>query len=452
MADRDPVPTPHSLPAERALLGCMMQSPDAIDAVRGVIEPAHFYRPDHGRLFGLLVAMRDDDVPVDLVTVSDRVMRGNRSEEYGGLAYVMTLPDAAPSTVNAATYAGIVRSTYLRRSMVRTLDEAREALLLGADEADEVLTRTRGAIDAAMGAAPGRLAMTEAEAWEAAGEQIAADERERTSGGAFQWGLGIDAILNPPSRGQLIVIGARPAMGKTALGLHVHRQAIRAGAGALFVSLEVESSNLIRRHAAEVGVDYTALTRGVLGPAGWEDFAKAQRRTFNRPGFYMRKGAATVAQIAAAVREVHRACPRTYDVPLRVVVVDYVGLVQHHRERGASEADAIGHTSRTLKLLAVDLGVAVVAMSQLNREVEKRSDKRPTLADLRSSGSLEQDADAVLLLWSNEAPGGPAADRSSRTLTIAKQRTGGLGDVALEFIGKRQSFDRPVTGNEWEVT
>lgn len=437
--------------AERALLGCMMQSPDAIEAVAGLLTGAAFYLPDHGRLFDLLVGMHGNGERVDTITVADRIMVGGKPDAFGGLAYVANLPDAAPSWANAGHYAKIVRRTYLQRDLSRALAEEREALTVCAtvEEAAAVVERLTARIGAAMGDAPSSLVMTEEEAWTLARDRIAADEEARATRGAMTWGLGIDAILNPPAPGQLVVIGARPAMGKTALGLHVHRQAITAGVGSLLVSLEVSSADLVRRHAASMGVDYTSLTRGSLGVVGWERYDRASRRTFNRPGFYLRRGQASVGQIVASVREAHRECRKRHDVPLRVVTVDYVGLVQHERIRGQSEADAIGNTSRALKLLALDLDLTVVAMSQLNREVEKRTERRPTLADLRSSGSLEQDADVVALLWSEDAQPPPPGEAARRTLTVAKQRTGGLGDVPLRFIGQSQRFEEPSSVG-WE--
>lgn len=442
----DTLPSPHDVGAEAALLGQIMTEPARVlDVIDGRVMAADFYRPDHGRLFALLVGMYRRQEPIDLTTVSDRVMREGHPDAFGGLAYVLALPDRVASTANVAHYARAVRDHAVRRRLLAELAAAEHRIREGLAALPEVVeglsSRTGALLDA------GSADESECVMWhDAAAQEV--ERLERVRNGDAQPGVWVptDAwgkLIPWFTPGDLHVVAARPAMGKSVLVRQCVEGCARGGEGALLFPLEMPPGQLIRR----------ALAGETHVPAnGMQDADAARWRAVRRaaddiareriPLALFRGFSVTVDRIAAVARRQARRF-EAQGTRLSIVAVDYLQLIAPEKvQRGGNVNDIVSEQSRALKLLAKELDVPVILLSQLNRECEKRQDKRPMPSDLRGSGAIEQDASTVTMVY-RDAVYDKSADPHAAELLVVKNRDGECGTAAVRFDGRGQRFYDP---------
>lgn len=418
---------PWSQESEWALLGALlMDCPRAWDRAQP-LERRHFFDTRHGAIFAAIESLHIRKIPVDIVTVFEHLRDNELAEEVGGLPYLNDLTQASTSAYSAGAYAKKVRDLAMRRAMLETLDKAMELASAPGGEAasklDEITTML-GQLQRQ------QIAKVPRTATEAAVERFdhwtALQEGKAVAG----WPTFIPRLtkqLNGGLRpGGLYYLAARPGIGKTSFSLEL---AARSGLVTLFLSQEMTEAELVDRAVACIGrVGYGALQNGSLEQSDWSRIVDAVESTAMRRMHIDDQGSLTIADIRAKAKTIPG---------LQLLVLDYLQLCSGSVGSTANRNAEIEQISRGLKALAKELGIAVIALSQLNRQVEQRTSKRPMLSDLRDSGSIEQDADAVMFLWPvREFPSGAKLVG----LGIEKNRQGRTGEIALHFDGEMQTW------------
>jgi len=429
---------PQAVEAERALLGGLIQRPDLLQEIYGVVRPEHFYRDDHRELYRLLLEMNDQGDAIDMVTVPERVAREPKEDRYGGVAYVVELPDHVPSTANLGHYAETVRQKALLRALITTAHDLSDAAYAQPDDVTTLLDQAAQQI-VGLGQERSRgdwvpISMVvdneilRIEALEARGDGIT---------GVPTGFVDLDRKLAGLQPGDLVILAGRPSMGKTALALNIAQYASLMGEVAVGIySLEMSRQQLVDRMlCAHAMVNASKVRTGRLDVADWERFLeaseilrKARIHINDAPGL-------TIAEIRAHARRL-----ATQDPHLGMLVVDYIQLMAAEDPR-QSRVNQVSDMSRGLKALAKDLHVPVLALSQLSRGVEQRQDKRPIMSDLRESGAIEQDADVILFIYRDEYYNTDTAEPNVAEVIIAKQRNGPTGTIKLVFQGEYTRFD-----------
>ena len=447
---------PQALDAERAILGGLMLAPAQIDDLREMIGPTDFYRPDHAALYLLILTMAAGSEHVDLISVTERAARGGKDHEYGGIAYIIGLVEGSPSTANLAHYAGVVAEKARLRRLIATLQAATEAAFDERGPADQIAAQVTSGIDGVVGEASG-------EAWLDLGDVLADEvaQIERIAGGEQAPGWDVTtlpelaALMPRLLPGQLIVVAARPGAGKTTLAMTLSRDVALQGGVVGVVSLEMPAPQLARLELARMtrrieaqrlgetvdqvrGLTARDLGAGRVHDDAWESLRQAAQVSGGLPIKVARAGQATIDEIEARARKLARWCAARQR-PIGAIVVDYIGLIDRKQGKGETDAAAIGRVTRRLKLLALAIGCPVIALSQLNRNVEQRADKRPVASDLRDSGTIEQDADVVVMCY-REAMYVPDADPAAAELIVVKQRSGPTGTAHVRFSGPSTEF------------
>ena len=445
--DAEPVRLPpHSLEAEQMVLGAMLLDPSAVDRVADLIAPEDFYSDAHRRIHATIRDLALHGQPVDTLTVAERLQAAGALDAVGGLPYLGSLAQAVPSTANAAHYAGIVRDRSIRRKVAALAAEVAEKAYArsSGQEVLEELTAGAHAI-AEFGTGDDATPLSDL-----APEVVAELERrqEAKDPPGISTGLSdLDGKIVGLQAGQLLLVAGRPSSGKTALGLQfaVHA-AIALGKPALYFSLEMRPREIAERAIANVGqVNAHAMRVGRLEQEDWSRVSHAIGKiSAGSPLLIDGAPRLTIERIRSRARRAHRR------IGLSLVVVDYLQLIEGMGDED-SRHEAVSTISRGLKLLANELDVPVVALSQLNRKVEDRTNKRPMLSDLRDSGALEQDADVVLMVYREEVYRPDDEEvKGKAEIIVAKQRNGEIGTVFSTFIGAWSRFAdttwRPTPG------
>ena len=431
---------PHSVEAEQAVLGALMLDNAAWDSVADLLSAEDFYRPDHRLVFEAISEVARRSQPCDAVTLSDHLDRMGRLEEVGGLAYLGTLARDTASAANVRAYAQLVRERSVLRQLISVGNsiaasafntEGRETREL-VDDAErrvfEIAERgargTKGAvpISALLGPVIDRI-----------------DELHQNPGKLTGIGSGfatLDGLTNGLQPGDLIIVAGRPSMGKTTLAINMAESAVVGESkSALIFSMEMSAEQLTMRMLSSIGrIDQTHLRTGRLADDDWNRLDSAMRQLQSTRLFIDETPALTPTELQARARRLKR------EKGLDLIVVDYLQLMQvpGTKENRATE---ISEISRSLKALAKELKVPVIALSQLNRGVEQRQDKKPVMSDLRESGALEQDADVILLIYREEVYDANTPKKGIADIIIAKQRNGPIGEVKLTFLGKYTKFE-----------
>ena len=430
-ASRTAANVPWSCEAEQSVLGGLLLDNSAWDRAADIVTHRDFYNAQHGAIFSAIGAIVVARQPADVITVFETLQRMDRADDCGGLAYLNELAQSVPSAANMRRYAEIVREHAARRTLIATADEA---LTLTRDREQADLGATIDRITTMFGQLQrNQVRKTPRAIADIASERLdyytALEEGSVIAG----WPTHIPALdirLNGGLRaGGLYILAARPAVGKSSfaqsLGLALAGDALPT----LFLSLEMGDTEVADRGVASAGrVSYSALLTGKMTNDGWGRASEAMERLSRLPFYVDDQPALTLRDIRIKAKSIKG---------LKVLILDYLQLCAGTR-RDNNRNSEIEEISRGLKALAKELGVAVIALSQLNRDVEKRTNKRPALSDLRDSGAIEQDADVVMFLWpvrEFEAEG-----RRIIGLGIDKNRQGRLGDVGLDFHGDTQHW------------
>ncbi len=433
---------PHSLEAEVSVLGAAMLSRHALAAVTETLTSEDFYRSAHGTVYEAIRSLSAEGVAVDTVTVLEWLRDHHRLDEVGGAAAVSDLVAAAPTAANAAYYAEIVRDKALLRrlieagtSVVRMGFEDTEDAVATVDRAEAEIFRV-----SEQGTRSDYSSMKEMlpDAFERL-EILARDSSEVT--GLPTGFTDLDRLTAGFQPENLIIIAARPAMGKSSLALGIAQYVtVALREPAIFFSLEMSKIEIVNRMlSAEAGIDSERMKTGRFDDRDWRRLGDALGRLGEAPLFIDDTPSISMIEIAAK-------CRRLKDREgLSLVIVDYLQLMQSHR-RVDSRQQEVAEISRGLKMLAKDLKVPVIALSQLSRQPESRVDKRPMLADLRESGSIKQDADLVGFIYRDEVSDEQSPKKGIAELIVSKHRNGRVGTIELAFLGHLTKF-----GNiEWK--
>jgi replicative DNA helicase len=431
---------PHSIDAERAVLGVLLLEPRQLDAVTEILEPEMFYREAHGKLFRLLMEMSEQGQSPDPLTVIDRIVGSGDEEGFGGIAYVSSLPERVPSTQNIEVYAGLVREKAVRRRLLEVAQNIGEAVR-SESELEQLLDTAETQIFSVSQQRSSKdwhpLPTLVGEQWQRI--QALAENRGPVTGITTGF-TDLDEKLAGFQRSDLIILAARPAMGKTALGLNFARHAAMEGGVAVGVfSLEMPRGQLATRMlCAEKSIDASRVRSGRLRrDVEWPALADAVEALHQAPIFIDDTPGLTVTQLRSKARRLKAEYPA-----LGLIVVDYLQLMQGSGGPRESREQAISGISRGLKGLAKELDIAVISLAQLNRGVELRPDKRPMMADLRESGAIEQDADLVLFIYRDEYYKKEESEKKGvAEVIIGKNRHGPTGSVDLAFQGEFLRFD-----------
>lgn len=429
---------PHNLEAEESLLGAMLLSRDAIATAMEICQPDDFYKSSHGHIFSAITSLFSHGEPVDWVTVTEELRRRGLLETIGDPSVFVTLQANTPSIGNAEHYARIIEELALLRRLVSVAGEIAELGYTVPEDVSDVLDRAESLV---FDVSQRRVIDSMTPLRALLGQSLDHLEQLFTRGEAIT-GLAtgyadLDEQLAGLQPSNLIVVGARPAMGKTsfALGIVAHA-GIKLNKPVLLFSLEMSHLELTQRLlCSEARVDANRMRTGRLLEADWTKIGNAISRMSEAPIFIDDNPNLTVMDIRARARRLKSR------EGLSLVVVDYLQLMtgRHGAENRQVEVSEI---SRGLKILARELEIPVVALSQLSRGLEMRQDKRPMLADLRESGSIEQDSDVVLFIYRDEIYN-PDASESQGTaeIIVAKHRNGPTGHTNLAFIGHHARFD-----------
>ncbi len=431
---------PRDEQAERAVLASMLLSPQKARELSGALTREHFHITRHRVLFQAAAELVAHDTPLDVITLSSHLRSCGQLDDVGGLQYVMSLFSVTPTAAHAEHYAAIVTDAYVRRQLV-LLAEALSRAAQGSDvPTEELMARIeREVLDIGAGRIQWRPVLSlseivrEVEQWI---EHIHAGSG--TGFGTLTRFSALDAALCGLEPGSLVVIGARPSMGKTCLATDITFQASTADAPGLFFSSEMNRRELVLRKVASLsGLSLKRIRGGRLEPSDWSALTLAQAQLDGMPVYIDDTPNIDVAELCAKTR---RLCAKKR---LGVVAIDYLQLLAGGK--GDNRTQEIGSITRRLKQLAREIGAPVVLLSQLSRSCESREDKRPRLSDLRESGDIEQDADVVLFLYRDEVYSRNTEDRGIAEIIVAKQRNGPLSTVRLVFLASLTTFRNMAT-------
>ncbi|CAN5700165.1 replicative DNA helicase [soil metagenome] len=434
---------PHNLSAEESLLGAMLLSRDAIANAAEIVTADDFYKPAHGHLFEAISTLTAAGEPVDPVTVADELSRAGLLDAVGGAATLVRIQAGTPATSNAAHYARIVEEHALLRRLIGVAGEIAE---IGYDLPDDVAKAVDLAESKVYEVAQHRTADTMSPLKDMLSDTLdrleALVDRGEAITGVPTGFTDLDGILSGLQPSSLVVVGARPAMGKTALGLGMAANAaMEAHRPVLVFSLEMSRLELSQRLlCSEARVDSTKLRNGRLEPADWTKIVNGIGRLGEAPIWIDDNPNVTVMEIRAKARRL-----RSRVGDLGMVVVDYVQLMTG-RDRAENRQVEVSEISRGLKILAREIEAPVVALAQLNRGLEQRADKRPMLSDLRESGALEQDADVVMFIYRDQVYNPESPDVGTAELIVAKHRNGPTGVVRLAFLEHYTRFANMAKG------
>jgi replicative DNA helicase len=423
---------PHNLEAEESLLGSMLLSRDAITAaVEARVDASDFYKPAYGHIFDAVWSLYEQGEPVDPVTVAEELRRGGLLEALGGKGTLTQIQASTPASANAGHYAKIVSELALLRRLITVSGEIAESAYNQPDDVTETVDRAEAMV---FEVAEKRISESLVKVFEAVTATV--DQLEALYGesdtmtGVPTGYTELDNILLGLQPSNLIVAAARPGMGKTSFALGAAANvAMVSRRPVVFFSMEMGSVELTKRMlASEARVEARKLQTGALKDADWSRLNAAIGHLGEAPLFIDDNPHCTVMEMRAKARRIKA---RYGDLAL--VVVDYLQLMSSPR-RSENRQVEVSELSRGLKILARELDCPVMALSQLNRQLEYRQDKRPMLADLRESGSIEQDADVVLFIYRDEAYNPESDQRGVVELIVAKHRNGPTGVARLAFL------------------
>ena len=406
-------------PAEQCVLGGMLLSPTAIAEVVDIIGGGDFYNPRHQAIWEAITGLFGAGEPVDPVTVASALSRTQMLSKIGGAPYLHTLIATVPTAANAAWYAHRVAATALRRRLAEAGIQI--TMLARRDGDDLAATAEQILLDAADTRHRTRGVVSVAELLNGALERIEAAGANPDGVTGLPTGISdIDQLTGGLQPGQLVVVAGRPGMGKSVFGANITTSAaLRSRVPTLFISLEMTEHELTNRLlAAEAGVSLRGITRGDLNDGEWTKVAKAAGLIAEAPLWIDASARTTVLDIRAKARRLAATCGG-----LGLVIIDYLQLMGSVRRAETRERE-VAEISRSLKLLAKDLDCPVVAIAQLNRGVEQRTDKHPMLSDLRESGAVEADADLVFLLYRDDYYDKESPRAGEVDIDVAKNRGG----------------------------
>jgi replicative DNA helicase len=434
---------PHDLDAERAVIGAMLVSETAVAAVAERLAAEDFYSEVHRIIYGAMMRLYSRGEPIDQLTLTNELRSVNEFERIGGRPYVFQIVESVPTAANAGRYADIVRGKALLRAIIDvgsriTEDAFREPenVSQALDSAEQLVygvsNRTlREHLAPVSELAPGALEMIQ-RLYEQEGEVTGVET-------GFE---DLDRLTTGFHKSDLIILAARPAMGKTAMALNAiwHASGEKKMPVAIF-SLEMSKEQLVQRLISQTTrIPAQALRSGNVKAEDWPKLVRGVAEVSRAPIWIDDTAGVTLMEIRAKVRRLASQLNVAGEMPLSLVVVDYLQLMVGQGNRAENRQQEIAEISRGLKVLARDLDVPVLAIAQLSRAVEARHDKRPLLSDLRDSGAIEQDADMVMFLYRDEYYNSESDDKGIAEVIVGKHRNGPTGRVQLAWMEQYTKF------------
>jgi replicative DNA helicase len=434
---------PHDLDAERAVIGAMLVSETAVAVVAERLAAEDFYSEVHRIIYGAMMRLYSRGEPIDQLTLTNELRSVNEFERIGGRPYVFQIVESVPTAANAGRYADIVRGKALLRAIIdvgsritedafREPEDVSEAL----DSAEQLVygvsNRTlREHLAPVSELAPGALEMIQ-RLYEQEGEVTGVET-------GFE---DLDRLTTGFHKSDLIILAARPAMGKTAMALNAiwHASGEKKMPVAIF-SLEMSKEQLVQRLISQTTrISAQALRSGNVKAEDWPKLVRGVAEVSRAPIWIDDTAGVTLMEIRAKVRRLASQLNVASELPLSLVVVDYLQLMVGQGNRAENRQQEIAEISRGLKVLARDLNVPVLAIAQLSRAVEARHDKRPLLSDLRDSGAIEQDADMVMFLYRDEYYNPESDDKGIAEVIVGKHRNGPTGKIQLAWMEQYTKF------------
>jgi replicative DNA helicase len=434
---------PHSLEAEQSVLGALLLDNSASDRVGDLLQEADFYSEAHRLIYRHINALVVDGKPADVVTLAEALDSVKRLDYVGGLAYLGGLVQGVPTAANVRRYAEIVRERSVLRSLAGVAAEIADlAFSPQGRSAGEILDDAEGKVfHIAEQGARGQQAFKSiqpllTEVVERI-EELYARENPSDVTGVPTGFTDLDRMTSGLQPGDLVIIAGRPSMGKTAFALNIGEHvALAAKKPVAVFSMEMGATQLAMRMIGSVGrLDQHKLRTGRLANEDWERLSSALGRLSEAQIWIDESPSLNPLELRSRARRLHRQTGE-----LGAIVVDYLQLMQSSGQ-GENRATEISEISRSLKALAKELHVPVLALSQLNRSLEQRPNKRPVMSDLRESGAIEQDADVILFIYRDEVYNPETQDKGIAEIIIGKQRNGPIGVVRLTFLGEHTRFE-----------
>lgn len=437
---------PCDLEAERAVCGSILHDPTVVDDVAEIVGPQDFHAESCREVFRCLVAMRDETTPIDAALLLDRLRSAGTLERIGGTAVIGEMAQAVPFSKHAVYYARIVRDKSLKRAMIRASTETLRDAYAGTIDGDALLERTEAALSRIAEGEASTSILDAPTAVAATLTRIIEVEAGRQGVGIPVGLIDFDQEIGGLFGGELVILAARPRVGKTSFATQIMTHNALAGRRVLFASLEMSAVELTQRMACSLsGIDGSRLRTGSLSGTDAAAMTEALNELQGAGFSIIDDASLTVAAIRRAARREQRRHG------LSLVVVDYIGRVTPPDKR-VSRHLQIGEMTGQLKALARELGVPVLVLAQLSRAFESAGNSRPQLSHLRESGSLEQDADMILFLDRPELANPDNEDaKGVAILTVAKNRNGCCGEYKLAFDAPTTSFSTLVQAVEWDA-
>jgi replicative DNA helicase len=430
---------PQNTDAEQSILGSILLENSSINAALEIINKGDFYSESHRKIFSVIVELSEKNEPVDLITLSNALKDRNILDAVGGVAYLASLVDNVPSAANVANYAKIVKEKAILRGLIGSATEIITSCYETGADVDQVLDKAEHRI---FEISENKVRPSFYPIKDIVKESFRAIEdlftrKELITGVATGFDK-FDDMTSGLQNSDLIIIAGRPSMGKTAFALNIAQFAsLETQTPVAIFSLEMSKEQLaFRMLASEAKVDSQRLRKGFLGETDWPKLTTAAGRLSEAPLFIDDTPAITVLEMKAKSRRLKA------DQGLGLIVVDYIQLMRGGGYTNSREQE-ISEISRSLKALAKELKVPVIALSQLNRKVEDRNDRRPQMADLRESGAIEQDADVIAFIYRDEVynKSDENPNKGIAEIIIGKQRNGPTGSVRLAFLDKFTTFE-----------
>ena len=428
---------PQNIDAETSVIGGMLIDNDSIHRVIETVRPEDFYREAHRKIYQAIISLYQKNEPIDLLTVTHELKTAKELDSVGGATYLSSLVDQVPTAAHAAHYAKIIQEKSVLRQLI---DSATDIVTRGYEEdgsVDEFLDKAETTIFEIASRKIHQSFWTMKEIVRSSFKTIEQlYEKKQLVTGVPTGFKDLDRLTSGLQPTDMIVVAGRPSMGKTAFALSIAQHAsCEANIPSAIFSLEMGKEQLVQRLlCSRAEVDASKLRGGFLSESDWPKLTRAAGILSEAPIYIDDSPALTVLEMRAKARRLKK------EKDLGLVIVDYIQLVRPGMRADSRERE-IAEISRSLKALAKELHVPVVALSQLNRSLESRQDKRPQLSDLRESGALEQDADVVMFIYRDEVYHEESADAGKAEIIIGKQRNGPIGRVMLAFRGSYTRFD-----------
>jgi replicative DNA helicase len=448
---------PHSIDAEQSVIGGLLLENSAWDRIGDLIAEADFYRHDHRLIYRQIAAMIARSLPADVVTVAESLQQAALLEQAGGLAYLASLAQNTPTTANIRRYAEIVRERSIMRRLVEVGSEiADSAFNPQGRDASQLLDAAEARVfQIAESSKNGKQSFRDmgqlvAEVVERIDHLYNRDNPDDVTGVPTGF-ADLDRMTSGLQPGDLIIVAGRPSMGKTAFSVNIAENvALATGEPVAIFSMEMGGAQLVMRMVGSVGrLDQHKIKTGRLQDDDWQKLTYVVGRLTDAPIHIDESPGLTALEVRARARRL----ARQYNDKLGLIVIDYLQLMSGSSSaRDANRATELGEISRSLKSLAKELKVPIIALSQLSRTVEHRPDKRPMMSDLRESGAIEQDADLILFMYRDEYYHPDSPDKGLAEVIIGKHRNGPTGRVRLAFLGHYSRFENAaLPSGGWPV-